>query len=174
MRRSIVIGGVLAIVMAFLATPAMAVDIGQSPTGERVQVFPLPPDTVAADTPFHVWHGWTEPSPSDPDAAGPLPWWRMRFRLYVDDDRHVANGLQLVSETDPFDASNTLVTVRYVHNFNDGLAPGTYTLRGQWTLPCQYAVDDGYPVGPCGSGFLARNRQVVVLEYTKLLTVTAP
>ena len=151
MRRTLTTLVLVVLMVAGLAIPASAVDIGDSPVGGQIQLLTPPDPTFPADQPFHIKQGWEE------DLGTPFPWLRAGFRLYVDGSFDAADGLQ-VNE-----AGGTLEVVR-VHNFESGLPAGQHTFVGQWTLPCQFAVDNEYIDTDCGSRWWQRNRPVVVLS----------
>ena len=54
-----------------------------------------------------------------------------------------------------------------VYNYADGMT-GTHVFTGQWTAPCQWAVDHGYYAGACAT----QNQVVVMSSVTRTIEFT--
>ena len=157
MRRTVTTMALVLMMVGALAVPAGAADLGDPPVGTQIPLLTPPGDTFTADQPFHIKQGWEE------DLSEPFPWLRAGFRLYVDGSFDVADGLQVTEDSG-------VLSVYRVHNFDSGLPAGEHTFLGQWTLPCQYALDNGYRTTDCGSRWWQRARPVVVFSANYTIT----
>lgn len=126
--RKLILPLVAAAALAAAAVPAASA-LRMPTTGPRISLF-APPATFAADSPFHVDHGWicdTPPSAClDPGT---------RFELLVDgQDVPSAHDLE-------YDPKATSVSEFDLSNFRFGLPAGTHVLEGRWYLDGVLSLD---------------------------------
>lgn len=140
-------------IVAVLAMTTPAAANPNTPIGDRIIVWNTS-IIFAENTPFHIWHGWVQPSTDE--AIGIFD-----FELDVDGVR-IQEDFKMFSATsgDP----DTLWRL-WVYNFPDGMT-GTHTFTGHWYAPCQYAVDNLGYTGACSTP----NEKVE--NNTKVITVT--
>ena len=111
--------------MLVLATATAAVAQPSIPrVGDQLVIlFVGPTADFAADTPFHVEHGWI---PFAGDGNDTLHLYD--FQLFVNGDE--VHGAREVTMD-----SGSFAQVRRIFNFQHGLPAGTYTFHGVWTGP---------------------------------------
>ena len=143
---------VLMMMMTLIAPAASAAP--PVPVGPQLSLF-APPATFAADTPFHVIHGW---------GIGPIPMTspgQFSFELDLDG---VPQDSKLVT-TGAGATGGTLVRL-FLTNYPDGLPAGDHVFTGRFIAPCDTAVAlFGFP-GPCPQP----NAPTVVLTVSALVT----
>jgi hypothetical protein len=115
------------LVTAVMALPAAAGE-KKEPVGTRIDLF-SPPITFAANTPFHISHGWLS-SPTT-EAVG-----HFSFALDLDGTR-LEEDFVLKTPVSP-----DSVQRHWVFNFPDGLT-GTHVFTGHFFAPCYVGP------GPC-------------------------
>lgn len=124
------------------ATPDQIVVGQRERLGNRISLI-VGPSTYAANTPFHVAHGWgLTPDDSESDAIG-----KWSFVLEIDGQALPANFVERSSNEDP--AFGHLLSRFWVFNFPSGLSAGRHTFTGRWLGTCEVAVDGGLYAGPC-------------------------
>jgi hypothetical protein len=116
------------LVTSVVALPAASKQ--KEPVGTRISIFG-PPITFAADTPFHIHHGWT--STPTTDAVG-----HFSFALDLDGTRLSED---FVLKT-PDAVLPDVVHRSWVFNFPTGLT-GTHVFTGHFFAPCYVGP------GPC-------------------------
>jgi hypothetical protein len=123
-RKLAVIFAMAAIIISAVAAPASANSVPT--TGDQIKFFPTPTASHPAGTPFYVESGFacTFPDVSTCTNNG------TSFTLYVD-------GVQQSSQKD-IDKTVlfgfTVLDVRYLTNFPQGLSAGPHTFTGVWYL----------------------------------------
>lgn len=117
--------------------------------GEKLSIWPGSPTTFAAETPFHIAHGWQLFK-----IDGPVG--RYDFTLEIDGEMIAEDFVERSVERGPDGRAQTRV---WVFNFPDGMT-GTHTFTGHWIGPCQYVTP-----GPCP------NPNAKVEAFTNTLTV---
>lgn len=117
-----------AVVALALAAPAAANDVPR--TGQKIGLLCMwfgtcsAQASYAADTPFHVAHGYCDL----PDLFGGIVDPSTRFELKVDGE-----AVPLVTDLDvAFGRDPALVCKTNIANFRHGLPAGTYTFTGRW------------------------------------------
>ncbi len=144
------------VALVVLAVPAAAKE--KAPVGTRINILGQTPTTFAADTPFHIRHGWL--LNSDLPAVG-----KFGFALEVDGSLREEDFIER-TVIDP--GPPEIFTKLWVHNFPGGLPAGTHTFIGNWFGPCQPLVDAGFATGPCATP----NAVVEAEMLPDVLTVT--
>lgn len=146
----------LIVALLVMAIPSAAFAHNE-PVGTRINLFFGGSIEFSAATPFHIRHGWLQPS--DDEAIGIFD-----FELEVD-------GVLQKEDFKMFSAESgnpDLLSRIWVFNFPGGMT-GTHTFTGHWYAPCQYAVDWlGYP-GPCATPnqkVETSSREVVVTFFS--------
>lgn len=153
-RYSLLITILLIASLFIIATPVIAAK--NEPVGDRISVFYGGSMEFPAGAPFHIRHGWLQPSTDD--AIGIFD-----FALDVDGTRRSEDFKMFSAVSGDPDYLNRI----WVYNFPDGMT-GTHTFTGHWFAPCQYAVDElGYP-GPCATP----NAKVETSSQTLIVTFT--
>jgi hypothetical protein len=125
----------IALLLMLLVTAVMALPAASSekkePVGTRIDLF-SPPITFAANTPFHIHHGWTTTPTTE--AVG-----KFSFALDLDGTRLTADFVLKTPVSDPVPDS---VERHWVFNFPAGLT-GTHVFTGHFFAPCYVGP------GPC-------------------------
>jgi hypothetical protein len=104
-----------------LASVTSASAASRERVGDRISLFE-PPATYAADTAFHIWHGFAFQRETERGYG------RYEFQLEVD-------GVATAADFIDVDVLAPGVVSRvWVFNFPDGLS-GTHTFTGRWVTP---------------------------------------
>ena len=119
-----------------------------APIGDKINIGWHPPAQFSPDTPFHIEHGHVL-------GRSDRPFGKFGFSLTLD-GQPVAPSYKTVTTLHDYTSPNGTyfpwaMRRTNVYNFGEGLASGAHTFLGEWTGPCQWAVENvGYP-GPCAS-----------------------
>lgn len=150
--KKILFSMLLVLSLLAVATPAAAAQ--KVRVGTRFNLVGGTPTAFTAAAPFHIAHGWLEPS--DVDAIGIF-----EFQLEVDNVVQTADFVERSAESGTPDQLSRV----WVFNFPSGMT-GTHTFTGRWLGPCQTLVDQGLFTGHCSTP----NKKVEA--FSRTLTVT--
>jgi hypothetical protein len=128
MRSKLCVLSVIAAVLTLtVALPASANDVPRVGTDINLMPGLIGPTTLAANTPFHVAHGWGCDQQAAADvASGACLDPQTTFVLFID-------GVKQPAITDLEVSSEGIVTAKImVSNYPAGLPAGTYLFEGQW------------------------------------------
>jgi hypothetical protein len=91
-----------------------------------------------AEEPFHIAHGFASFPPEGPKGDGHL-----LFKLIMNGNRVQPDFVEHLRnhELDRIEHA-------WVFNFPDGKT-GTHTFRGEWYMPCKFAIEEGLYNGSC-------------------------
>lgn len=135
MRRIFALMAAVMMVAVF-ATPTVAKDKEKDyvdPVGPLVKLY-YGQVTLSEGEPFHIYHG-----------HGLLEGYDLKdFDLEI-----TLDGKKLKQDylfTAPPDDPIFSWSKQWLFNFEDGLPAGEYVLHGEWTYPCQAAIDFGFLV----------------------------
>lgn len=136
LRRTLTITGlVCCLFMAGLAPVAAG---PPEPVGDQINVLFGTPTTFAANTPFHIEHGWLLDT-DEVKGAG-----LYSFELLLDGDMVPVSFKDVTVSAE----GGVAMARTVVFNFPEGLSD-THTFTGVWLAPCKFAVENGSYPGPC-------------------------